>query len=36
MTAAPKIVLQPLGDPGAAICIDDVCEIPPASATPGR
>jgi len=25
---APKIVLQPLGDPDAAVCVDGVCELP--------
>lgn len=29
MSDAPKIVLQPLGDPDAAACVDGVCEIPP-------
>ena len=24
----PGIVLQPLGDPDAAVCIDGVCELP--------
>lgn len=26
--SAPGIVLQPLGDPDAAVCEDGVCEIP--------
>lgn len=28
MTDIPRILLQPLGDPAAAVCEGDVCEVP--------